>query len=650
MSNVTTLIVVGAVMFAVLGGVTLLSHIYSLNSIKSRTVGDGQHGTARWATKREIRKTYKHIPFTPDKWRKQAKSGQEPTASVVHLRPPFSKKDKTEEVSLPQGIVVGCTGNTTAMIDTGDVHALMVGAAGVGKTAYWLYPCIEYACASGMSWLSTDTKGDIMRNYGQIAKDYGYHVSVIDLRNPTKSNGNNLLHLVNKYMDLYKKHPDKLVYKARCEKYAKIISKTIILSGMDAASFGQNAYFYDAAEGLLTATILLVAEFCKPEQRHIVSVFKIIQELLAPSGKKGKNQFQQLMELLPNDHKAKWFAGAALNTAEQSMASVMSTALSRLNAFLDSELEQILCFDTEIDAEKFCNEKSALFIIMPEENPATFFMISLIIQQLYREILAVADENGGKLKNRCVFFCDEYGTLPKIESAEMMFSASRSRRLQIVPIIQSFSQLEKNYGKEGAEIIIDNTQLTIFGGFAPQSTSAETLSKALGSHTVMSGSVSRSKNDPSESLQMIGRPLMTPDELKSMPKGQFVVMKTGFYPMKVKLKLFFKWGIHFDEDHPYTVADQGNREVKYASKKDITDGIIKKYHPELLEPAAPPDDETPSGGQNQQMTEHHQPASMEKNDGKDKNGGTALHPVPKNRRTPLPQTPKNAEVTSDGQA
>ena len=58
---------------------------------------------------------------------------------------------------------------------------------------------------------------------------------------------------------------------------------------------------------------------------------------------------------------------------------------------------------------------------------------------------------------------------------------------------------------------------------------------------------------------MIERPLMTPDELKSMPKGQFVVMKTGFYPMKVKLKLFFKWGIQFDEKNPYAVADQGNR-------------------------------------------------------------------------------------------
>ena len=351
---------------------------------------------------------------------------------------------------------------------------------------------------------------------------------------------------------------------------------------MDAASFGQNAYFYDAAEGLLTATILLVAEFCKPEERHIVSVFKIIQELLAPSGKKGKNQFQQLMEMLPNDHKAKWFAGAALNTAEQSMASVMSTALSRLNSFLDSELEQLLCFDTEIDAEKFCREKSAIFIIMPEENPNTFFMISLIIQQLYREILAVADENGGQLKNRCVFFCDEFGTLPKIESAEMMFSASRSRRLQIVPIIQSFAQLEKNYGKEGGEIIVDNTQITLFGGFAPNSSSADTLSKALGSRTVMSGSVSRSKNDPSESLQMMERPLLTPDELKSLPKGDFVVMKTGVHPMRVHLKLFFKWGIEFDKDHPYTVAENGNRKVQYANKAELMDGIVKKYHPEAL--------------------------------------------------------------------
>lgn len=637
MSGITTLIIVATVMFCVLGGITLLAYVYNLNNIKSKTVGDGQHGTARWANKGEIRKTYKHVPFTPKRWRKQAKHNETPTDENGN--------------ALPQGIVVGCTGNTTAIIDTGDVHVLMIGAAGVGKTAFWLYPCIEYACASGMSFLSTDTKGDVMRNYGNIAKEYGYKVSVIDLRNPTRSNGNNLLHLVNKYMDLYKEHPEELVYKAKAEKYAKIISKTIILSGMDAASFGQNAYFYDAAEGLLTATILLVAEFCEPQKRHIVSVFKIIQELLAPaqSSRKGKNQFQALMELLPNDHKAKWFAGAALNTAEQSMASVMSTALSRLNSFLDSELEQLLCFDTEIDAESFCNEKSAIFIIMPEENPNTFFMISLIIQQLYREILAVADENGGQLKNRCVFFCDEFGTLPKIESAEMMFSAARSRRLQIVPIIQSFSQLDKNYGKEGSEIIVDNTQITLFGGFAPNSSSAETLSKALGSRTVMTGSVSRSKNDPSQSLQMIERPLLTPDELKSLPKGDFIVMKTGVHPMRVHLKLFFKWGIEFDKDHPYTVLEHGNRKVEYAEKKEIQDGIMKKYHPKEYAELKEAEEATASGGQDQIESELHEPMpEHEKQSDKEKRktGGSGLKPQRRNRSF----REASAEVQSDAQS
>ena len=66
-------------------------------------------------------------------------------------------------------------------------------------------------------------------------------------------------------------------------------------------------------------------------------------------------------------------------------------------------------------------------------------------------------------------------------------------------IIQSLAQLEKNYGREGAEILTDNCQDTIFGGFAPNSQTAEQLSKSLGSRTVLSGSVSKGKNDPSQS-------------------------------------------------------------------------------------------------------------------------------------------------------
>ena len=246
--------------------------------------------------------------------------------------------------------------------------------------------------------------------------------------------------------------------------------------------------------------------------------------------------------------------------------SVMSTVLSRLNAFLDSELEQVLCFDSAIDAEKFASEKSAIFLILPEEDTTKNFMAGLMIQNLSRELFAVADENGGKLQNRVVLYCDEFGTMPPFDVLPL-FSAGRSRRLTLVPIIQSLTQLEKNYGKEGSEIIQDNCQDTIFGGFAPNSQTAEVLSKALGNRTVLSGSVSRGKNDPSQSLQMMERPLLTPDELKSIPKGNFIVQKTGQHPMRTRLRLFLEWGISFEE--PYIVPERVDRAVAYANREDL---------------------------------------------------------------------------------
>jgi type IV secretion system protein VirD4 len=271
------------------------------------------------------------------------------------------------------------------------------------------------------------------------------------------------------------------------------------------------------------------------------------------------------------------FAGAALNSAEQAMQSVISTVLSRLNTFLDSEMEQILCFDTAIDAERFCTEKSAIFIVLPEEDTTKYFMVSLMLQSLYREILTIADEQGGKLPNRIVFFLDEIGTIPPIKSLELMFSASRSRRLTLVPILQSITgQLVKNYGKEGAEIIVDNCQDVIFGGFAPNSQTAPEMSKALGSYTAMSGSISRGKNDPSQSLQMIERPLLTADELKTLAKGEFVVMKTGARPMRTRLRLFLDWGITFGE--PYIMPERATRRVIYAGKDELEAEIIRRHY------------------------------------------------------------------------
>ena len=417
---------------------------------------------------------------------------------------------------------------------------------------------------------------EVASYYGAIAsRYYGYKVSVIDLRNPTRSDGFNFLTLMNHYMDIARKHPENLAARARAEKYAKILAKTIINPDGDAAQYGENAFFYDSAEGLLTAIVLLLAEFAppkdgEPEKRHIVSAFKLVQDLLAVPKSRGKNGFQVLMDELPPEHKARWLAGAALTSADQSMASVMSTVMSRLNAFLDTELEQVICYDSPINAEMFASEKCAIFLILPEEDPAKNFIAALMIQNLSRELFSVADEHDGRLKNRVVLFCDELGTMPPFDILPL-FSAGRSRRLTLVPIIQSLAQLEKNYGKEGAEIICDNCQDTIFGGFSPQSKTADALSAALGSRTVLSGSVSQGK-ESSQSLQMMERALMTPDELKSIPKGEFVVMKTGTHPMRTKLRLFLDWGITFDP-YGYRMPERAARKIAYIDQGELIRSI-----------------------------------------------------------------------------
>ena len=566
MDNLWILFAAAGAMVTIIGGLALLGDHYALNNIKSKTVGDGQHGTARWATDAEIRKTYALVSFQVSNWR--------------------AGKNLPEAQGLVLGSISGKHG-ITALVDKDDVHCLMIGASGVGKTAYFLYPNLEYACACGMSFFATDTKGDLARNYGAVAeKYYGYHVSVVDLRNPTRSDGYNLMTLINRYMDT-SFHEHSIEAYGKAENLASILAHSIIAPKGD-EDRGQNDYFYKAAEGVVASVILLLAEFLSPdskhptERRHLVSVFILIQQLLAPSGVRGKNWFALLMDRLPDVHKARWFAGAALDASEQAMASVMSTVLSRLNAFLDSELEQMLCFDSATNAEQFAAEKSAIFLILPEEDTTKNFMAGLMIQTLARELFAVADENGGRLPGRVVFYCDELGTMPAFDILPL-FSAGRSRGITLVPIIQSLAQLEKNYGREGAEILTDNCQDTIFGGFAPNSQTAEQLSKSLGSRTVLSGSVSKGKNDPSQSLQMIERPLMTPDELKSIPKGSFVVMKTGTHPMQTKLRLFLDWGITFDAT--YATPEHAARPVAYASRQELFLSISKRYGKSSDQPA-----------------------------------------------------------------
>lgn len=294
----------------------------NLNSIKSETVGDGQHGDQDWASKQELLENLEYIPYEPQKWRR----GEN--------RPSI------------EGIILGATKQgkrIKAYIDTSDNHTMSISAPGGGKTSSYLYPNIEFNAAVGNPFFCTDTKGDAHQDYAPILeKYYDYTTYVIDLRNPTKSDCYNLMYLVNKYTDRYE-NSHNLADKARAESYAKVLANSIIhMDGFKNA--GQNQYFYESAEGVITSVILLISELCRPAERHIVSVFKITQQLMEIDPKtvnqKGivpTTYLTELFTMLPNDHKAKWFVAPTATSAAQTTASVMSTAMSRLLSFIDTE-------------------------------------------------------------------------------------------------------------------------------------------------------------------------------------------------------------------------------------------------------------------------------------------------------------------------
>ncbi len=581
-----------------------------LNS-KAKKAGDGQHGNARWITKKEKSKAYIKIDFTPDLWREGK-----------NLPPP----DK-------QGIIVDmdCQKNKNiAYVETDDVHTGVIAGTGAGKTTFWLYANLEYACATGMSFLTTDTKGDLYRNYGYIAKNfYDYNISILDLRNPIISTGNNILAQVNKYMDLSKDPElaaaEKIAAKAKCEKYARLISDNIIKSDGNNANYGANSYFYDAANALLTSVILLVSEFGDSDERHIASVFTLLTELLEMVKINGRTELRinSLLRKLPITHRAKLFATTAVQGAEQTKLSVVTTALSKLSNFIDSEIEQMLCFENEIDIVRFCSEKSAVFVVLPEEDTTKYFLVSLLLQQFYRECLIYADSLGGKLSRKCIFYLDEIGTVPKIEGFDMMFSAARSRGILLCPIIQSDSQFKDKYGENSANTILSNLSCVMYSGFTPESDLAKNLSEALGTYTVTAKSVTRDsfsfKLSASVQSSLVGKSLISPQALIELPKGVFIVRRTGQHPMKTRLALYKEYGITFPDK--LNVTEKQLREVKYLSADNLEKRVTKAFAP-------PPDEKQEDSDlirQKERERLRHENYHRREDKASSSSGGTSMH-------------------------
>lgn len=489
--------------------------------VSRKRAGNGQYGGARFMTPQEKNETYPFIPMG-----KEAKPGFVVEYNKAGWR-----------------------------VDVSDQSMLMVSPPGGGKTTSEYEPTIRYnaeVCkrysAMAASMIITDVKGQLLSDMGKEVKNSGYAVYSLNFRYPLLSYQYNLMNNVNVHMDQYKAAQNKeeqILEQAQAEKFAKLLAASVVKNtSVSAASTSESSdYFNQTSEGLMTAIILLVSEYGQGSERHIVSVFRLIIELngLSEGSSEAlqKNRLEQLFEVLPENHRAKLFAGASTKADVRTSMNIFSSALGKLVSFIDAELEQMICeHSTELNAEDFIQKPTAIFLIMPDEDPTKHFFASLFIRNMMNELIAIAERQHGEhvLPRPVINLWDEFGQIPPVKDFATLTTAARSRGIRFVTALQSLGQLEDKYSKAQAKIIRQAFQMTFFSYQSPNALeTAQEFSKVLGNYTTLGGSVSRGDKNDSHSVQLMGRALMTEEEIITMPLGQWVLIKSGHHPVKTKL-------------------------------------------------------------------------------------------------------------------
>lgn len=479
---------------------------HNINDIHGKRVGDGQYGNAKWMDSKEIKKTFY---LSSD-------IGNTESGFIIGRKKKFIQEKR-------------------------DFSVMVVSPPGKGKTDSVVEPNMYHSFSAGDFVLATDTKGDLYEKMAPYAIEQGYKVINLDFRKPMQYNKYNFLSIINDCMDkvlLSESKTEKIIYRAKAQKYAKILAEQIIGLALKSGSAGQNQYFYDTAEGILAALILLTAEYADENERHIVSVFKLIQEQAqaseGESDESGKTKLFHMMEKLSENDKAKWLGAAGAQADIRVALNVFSTALSSMIKFIDDEMEQMICFQSDFNVEELKeNHKVAIFLNMPEENPTRHFAISLFINTLNMQLIEMASEyKGNKLPFVTRLYIDEFGTLPAVKNIDKSITAARSRGIYYLVVIQSVAQLQERYGDKNAKIIVNAFQILMFSGLGvAQKDDAKLLSEMVGDFTVLSGSVSRSGNKLGDrgnlTESMMARRLITVQEIINLKMGEFVTIRGG---------------------------------------------------------------------------------------------------------------------------
>ena len=475
--------IVGAV------GFRLLIYFKSKNAKKFRR--DEEYGSARWGTEKDIK------PFVDPKFEN----------NVILT--------KTEFLTM----------NTRPKnpANARNLNACIIGSSGSGKTRFWLTPQLLQAHSS---YVCVDPKGGVLSQVGAFLQRRGYQVKVFNSIDFSKSMHYNPLSYIHNEADILK------------------FVDTLIANTKGEGKEGDP--FWTKAETLLYCALIAYIIFEAPaEDRNINTLVDMISGMDVKEDDESymnavDYMFKGLEKRKPDCFAVKQYKKYKLASGKTAKSILISCG-SRLAPFDIPQLREIMSYD-ELELDRIGDRKTAVFFTISDTTPTYNFIVALAFSQMFNLLCERADNvHGGRLPHHVRVLWDEAANTGQVPSLEKLVAVIRSREVSLCLFYQQYAQCKAIY-KDNAETILGNMDSVIFLGGRESSTIKEISENWLGKATISMQTEGRSRGQSesyNQNTQRLGRELMTPSELATMPGDKCILQLRGlppFFSSKYDLK------------------------------------------------------------------------------------------------------------------
>lgn len=411
-----------------------------------------------------------------------------------------------------------------------NMNMLVIGGSGSYKTTSVLTPNLLLA---GMTNVILDIKGDLLRKHGNYLKEHGVKVKSFNLINPEESDRYNPMQYLEKETDVIR-----LITNMQASVKPPDAQKGDPFWDDGVALYLQAMFFHE----WLTAK----EENRKPTLNNILKLVNMESKHVGDGEEDDKTELQLEMDRLAELHGDDYPPVRDYRKLKEGATETVRSIIIMVNAMLrlcETSALKRLFEDDDIDIPSLGlgvdgnpNKKTALFLVMPDNDQSFNFLISMFYTQLFDVLIRIADHKcHGSLPIHVRLWADEFYAGPKPTNTEVLMGTIRSRNLSIVPILQSIAQIKAVFPQEKWEVFLDNCAVMIYLGSGPAAFSThEYISKLLGEMTIDTrndGVTTGSHGSSSLNNQRAGRGLMTPGEVKRLDRKKCLIFMEGQYPI-----------------------------------------------------------------------------------------------------------------------